>query len=103
MEATALKKILTYSLMAIILGLSLTLVPLATIKAENGYSAVQQSFQDRLETLDGTHDSGATTYSASDVEIFAISFVIALVLYLLVKSRMPRRHYEWIGPYPYHF
>jgi hypothetical protein len=103
MEATALKKILTYSLMAIILGLSLILVPLATIKAENGFNAMGYSVGDRLETLEGTHDSGAATYSASDVEIFAISFVIALAAYLLVRSRMPRRRHESIGPYPYYF
>jgi branched-subunit amino acid ABC-type transport system permease component len=103
MEARALKKILTYFLVAVILGLLLTLVPLATIKAENGYNAMPQSFREQLKALEGTRDSGGTTYSASDVEIFAISFVIALVVYLLVKSRMPHRRHEWTGPYPYYF
>jgi hypothetical protein len=103
METIALKKMLTYSLIAIILGLSLILVPLATIKAENGYNAMTYSVGERLETLEGTHDSGFATYSVSDVEIFAIGFVIALAAYLLVRSRMPRRRHESIGPYPYYF
>lgn len=98
-----MKKILTYLLVAIILGLSLMLIPLVTIRAENGYNAMPQSIRERLETLEGTHDSGTGTYSASDVEIFAVSLVIALVVYLLVKSKMPRRRHEWIGPYPYYF
>ncbi len=91
-----MKKIPLYLLVAVILGLSLTLVPLATIKAENGYSAIQQ----RLKTLEG-YDSGATTYSGSDVEILAISFVIALVAYLLFKHSSPRRNREWVRPYPF--
>lgn len=91
-----MKKIPLYLLVAVILGLSLSLVPLATIKAENGYS-----IQQRLKTLEGTYDSSATTYSGSDVEVLAISFVIALVAYLLFKHASPRRHREWIRPYPF--
>lgn len=96
-----MKKILVYFLVAVLLGLSLTLVPLASIKAENGYNAIPQSIQERLKTLEGTHDSGATTYSSSDVEIFAISFVIALVVYLLFKHILPQHYYRRIRPYPY--
>ena len=96
-----MKKILLYSLAAVFLGLSLTLVPLATIKAENDYYAIQQSIQARLKTLEGTHDSGVTTFSASDVEILAISFVIALVVYLLFKHMQPQRDDVRIRPYLY--
>ena len=95
-----MKKTPPYLLVAVILGLSLTLVPLATIKAENGYNAIPQSIQQRLKTLEG-YDSGATAYSGSDVEILAISFVIALVAYLLFKHSSPRRDREWIKPYPF--
>jgi len=101
MEAKALKKILVYSLVAVLLGLSLTLVPLATIKAENDYYAMPQSIQERLKTLEGTHDSGAATYLASDLEILAISFVIALVVYLLFKRIIPHHDYGRIRPYLY--
>ena len=97
-----MKKIPLYLLVAVILGLSLTLVPLATIKAENGYIAIPESIQQRLKTLEG-YGSGATTYSDSDVEVLAISFVIALVAYLLFKHRSSRRDREWIRPYPFWF
>lgn len=96
-----MKKTPPYLLVAMILGLSLTLVPLATIKAENSYNAMPESIQQRLKTLEGTRDSGATTYSGSDVEILAISFVIALIAYLLFKHISPRRDREWIRPYPF--
>jgi branched-subunit amino acid ABC-type transport system permease component len=96
-----LKKTSLYLLVAVLLGLSLILVPLATIKAENGYKAIPQSIQQRLKTLEGTYDSGATTYSGSDVEILAISFVIALVAYLMFKHASPHREREWVRPYPF--
>ena len=102
MEAETLKKIPLYLLVAVILGLSLTLVPLVTINAENGYNAIPQSIQQRLKTLEG-YDSGATTYSDSDVKIFAISFAIALIAYLLFKHSSPRRDREWVKPYPFYF
>jgi branched-subunit amino acid ABC-type transport system permease component len=99
MEAEALKKIPLYLTVAVILGLSLILIPLATIKAENGYNAIPESIQQRLKALEGTYDSGATTYSGYDVEILAISFAIALVAYLLFKHSSPRREHEWTKPY----
>ena len=97
-----MKRIPLYLLVAVILGLSLTLIPLATIRAENGYNAIPESIQQRLRTLEG-YDLGATTYSSSDVEVFAISFVIASVAYLLFKHRTSRRDREWVRPYPFYF
>ncbi len=99
METRDLKKILVYSLAAVLLGLSLTLMPLATIKAENGDNITPQSIEQRLEILEGTHDSGASTYSALNVEIFAISFVIGLVVYLSAKRKISGRDYKRIRPH----
>jgi hypothetical protein len=49
----------------------------------------------QLEKLEGKYSANA------DVEVFAISFVIALVAYLLVKSIIPHRDYERYWPYWY--
>lgn len=98
-----MKKILLYSAVAVVLGLLLTLVPLITlaeIRAEDHY-AMLGSFCEQLEKLEGPRGLGGPKYSAADVEVFAISFVIALVVYVLFKRRTPHRDYRWIGPYPY--
>jgi branched-subunit amino acid ABC-type transport system permease component len=98
MEARDLKKIAVYSLAAVLLGLSLVLIPLATIKTEYGYNATTQSFEERLKALEGIPDSSApmysdtSTYSVVNVEIFAISFMVALIAYLLLK-RTQQHHY----------
>jgi hypothetical protein len=80
-----------------VLGLLLMLVPLITIsevKANNNFP-MPEHLLDQLEKIEGKYSSDV------DVEVFAISFVIALVAYLLVKSRIPHREYERIGPYWY--
>jgi hypothetical protein len=75
------------------------LVPLITISEvkANYYLLTPEHLSRQLEKIEGTYSPNA------DVEIFAISFVIALVVYLLVKSIIHRRDYEWIRPYPYYF
>jgi len=87
-----LKKILFYSAVAVVLGLSLTLVPLFTvaeIRFENRY-LMSEFLSGGLEKLEGTYGLGAPRYSAVNLEIFAISFVVALVVYVLFKRKMPR-------------
>jgi len=98
-----LKKILLYSAVAVFLGLLLTLVPLiavARIRPEH-YLAMRNSLSEKLETLDGTYSLEAYGYSAADVNVFTISFVVALVVYMLFKRRKSHRDYRWVGPYPY--
>ena len=86
-----MKKILLYSAAAVVLGLLLMLVPLITLAKirPNHYHAMRNSLSEKLETLDGTYDFGGSKYSAADVKVFAISFVVALVAYMLFKRRRP--------------
>jgi ABC-type dipeptide/oligopeptide/nickel transport system permease component len=103
-EAHTLKKILLYSAVAVVLGLSLILVPLITlveIRAENGYLAGTRSLPEQLEELEGTHGLDTPEYSTYDVKILAFSFVIALVAYMLFKRRTSRQDYLWSGRSPY--
>lgn len=93
MEADTLKKILLYSAVAVVLGLLLTLVPLIAltgIKAENRY-ATPQSLSERLKALEGAYGTDTPKYSVADLEISAISFVIALVAYASFKRKMSYR------------
>jgi len=98
-----LKKILLYLLVAIALGLSLTLIPLITlaeIKTEDHY-ATFFSLPEQMEKLERSADSlDKPTYSSEGVEVFAISFIIASAVYLSLRRRTPRHDYRWIRPYP---
>jgi hypothetical protein len=98
------KKILLHSAVAVIVGLSLTLIPLFTvaeIKAHNDYSG-RSPFTNGLEALEGTYGLSSPQYSADDLKIFIISFVIALIAYVLVKHRMPsHRDREWVRLPPF--
>ena len=98
-----MKKTLLYSAAAVVLGLLLTLVPLITLAKIRPYyyHAMRNSLPEKLETLDGTYGFRGYSYSAADVNVFAISFVVALVVYMLFKRRRPHRDYRWVGPYPY--
>lgn len=98
MESEPLKKTLLYCLVAILLGLSLMLIPLITMTeatANSHYLLMPEHLSRQLEKLEGKYSANA------DVEVFAISFVIALVAYLLVKSIIPHRDYERYWPYWY--
>lgn len=94
-----MKKAWTYIAVAVVLGAALILVPLITFAkfiAENRY--VSSQFAHVLERLEG---SRPPSYSASDVEIFAFGFIIALIAYVLFKRRTPRQDSIWFRPYLY--
>jgi len=84
-----LKRTLLYSIAALILGLVLILVPLVTfaeLKTEE--SNGRFLFGTSLEKLEGYYCLDSPRYSFVDLEIFTISFVIALSVYALFKHKM---------------
>lgn len=87
-----MKKILVYSAVAVVLGLILTLVPLFTVaefKAEISYGTLA-SLREHMKSLEGiVYNLDAPKYSVVDIEVLAISFVAALVAYVLFKFRIP--------------
>lgn len=97
-----MKKILVYFVVAVVLGLVLTLVPLIVtgIKAEYHY-LMGLPLSEGLEHLEGTRGSEEPTYSISDVEILGISFVIASLAYLIFKRRTSHHDYRWGRPFPF--
>jgi len=83
-----LKRAFLYSVAAVILGLVLTLVPLVTfakMKTENGVGRFL--FESSLEKLEGYQRLDSPRYSLIDLESFAISFIVALSIYVLFKRR----------------
>ena len=104
METGTLKKILLYSAVAVVLGLLLTLVPLITLaefRPENHYSVFYSLSEKMGEIEKPTYDRDTSAFSAYNLDILAISFVIALVVYVLFKRRIPHDDYRWIRGYPY--
>lgn len=97
-----MKKILVYSAVAVVLGLTLVLGPLialAGIKAEN--NVMGPSFSQQLKQLEGTHGLDAPKFTNSDVKILAFSFVIALVVYMVFKHGISHHDYRWGRPFLY--
>ena len=93
MEMDSLKKILLYSVVAVVLGLLLTLVPLITLaefRAENQYDGrpYVQSFPEGMKRLDGTYGLDTPAYSTADLQVIGVCFAIASVVYVLFRRRI---------------
>jgi len=101
-----MKKTLIYLSAAAILGILVTIVPLLTI-AQIGMGENRQnelhasSLNESFGRLEGHYDSNNPALSDSDLTVLAISFIIALVAYTLVKHRAPRRYNFRLGVPPY--
>lgn len=81
-----MKKILLYSVLAVTLGLALTLAPLMTS------TEIKPSNLDRITPDYSGHLDPSEAYglgAPAHFEIFAISFIIALAVYVLFKYKMP--------------
>jgi len=93
---------LLYFGIAIVLGASLVLAPLVTlagIKPEDQFSRLN-SIPEQIKELESPTGLDRSTDSTDAVGVFAISFIIASLVYLLLKPRTPRYDYRWIKPYP---
>lgn len=90
-----MKKTLLYLSTAVVLGILVTIVPLITV-AQIGITGNRQnesytsSLAHSLGQLEGQNDL-KTSSANSDLEFLTVSFVIALVAYILVKYRLPKR------------
>jgi len=94
-----MKKTLLYLLVAAILGILITVVPLVTV-AQTGIGGNKQnpsqakSLGEGLKQLDGENSSNSSQINSSDLTALAISFIIALLAYTLVGHRAPTRRFD---------
>ncbi len=86
-----MRKSLLYLTAAIILGIAITLVPLAalTLVRRDVYER-SQFFSDFGSLERSSFPSNSSQSYVSDFTVLAVSFVIAMVLYLFVRRRIPR-------------
>lgn len=94
-----MKKTLVYAAVAVTLGLMLTLIPLITVAELKPYYNGGPRLEP-LQKLEGTRAS-ISAYSASDIEIITICFIMALAVYLWSKHRMPSGNRDWMRQPPY--
>jgi hypothetical protein len=91
MEAEALKKILLYASAAVTLGIVLTFIPMITltkIEAEDYCSLSGEYLSKGMERLENPYSLKTRGYPIDVLEIFIISFTIALATYVLFKFRI---------------
>lgn len=92
-----MKKTLLYLSTAVVLGILVTIVPLITV-AQIGSTGNRQnesypsSLRKSLGQLEGQYDLKPSSVN-SDLQFLTVSFVIALVAYILVKHKMPKRNH----------
>jgi hypothetical protein len=102
MEADILKKIILYLVAAILAGLSTMLIPLiagAEIYARSSYVLMPEYASVHLKQTGEGYDLSSERYSIN-VEVFAVSFGIALVAFLLVRRKTPH-DYRWTRMPPF--
>jgi len=95
-----MRKAVIYSIIGLILGLSVIMAPilaLAEIRRQNS-SMAQNSFSEKF--IEGPA-SDLPKFSPSDIWFLSICFIIALVAYVLFKSRLPEREHRMVGHIPY--
>lgn len=88
-----MKKILLYTSVAMILGLLVTLVPLiatAEVKPNNHYLLMPEYVLGQTEKHERAY------FSDIDLRIFAISFIVASAVYILLKRRTPYTDFKWV-------
>jgi hypothetical protein len=89
-------KALAYFALAIALGLLATLVPLAAFAGLRGGNGVfkTDSLPKGFRGLEGSYTL-KTGVSGSEVDVLIVSFLVASIVYLLFRRRIPERERRW--------
>ena len=96
-----MNKALGYAVIAVILGLVLTLVPAYLFIAnasDQGWSPEQRSFTLKFPLIGQSDSNHIEKVSAKELEVLGVGFVVASAVYILFKRRTPRRNYVWLPP-----
>jgi len=80
-------RILIYSVVAVVLGLLLTLIPSVIVGTEKT-STIGRFLFGGVEESENNYVLDVPKYSVGGFEIFVVSFIIASVAYVLVKWKM---------------
>lgn len=92
-----MRKMALYVTIGTVVGLLIMLVPIISVaefQTENHFLS-GSTLSDDLRRLDGYFGLNASVPSFSDLGILVASFIVATVVYFLVKRRLPARDREW--------
>jgi len=91
-----LNKALMYFISAVILGLLTTLAPLVAIGGLRGDNGVFRTglLPKGLRGLEGS-DALRTGVSGLEVDVLLLSLLVASIVYLLFRRRIPEREGQW--------
>ncbi|UCH32073.1 MAG: hypothetical protein JSV05_01375 [Candidatus Bathyarchaeota archaeon] len=97
-----MNKTLSYVILALLLGLTMILGPtwFFLVRADQNEISIM-IFTRQLPLIDYTEQNHIETISFKEAEVLSISFVVALVVFILFKRRSPDGHYSWLPPRPY--
>lgn len=91
-----LNKALLYFVSAVVLGLLTTLAPLVAFAGLRGDNAVFRT-EFLPKGLRGLEGSGTlkTGVSGMEVDVLIVSLLVASIVYLLFRRRIPERERQW--------
>jgi hypothetical protein len=95
-----MRKSLIHSIIGLVLGLSIIAVPILALAEIRRQDSPMTSNNFSEKFIEGP-DSNAPTFSSSDIWFLPIRFVVALVAYLVFRSRFPEREHRMVGHIPY--
>ena len=87
-----MRRTLIYAFAAVILGISLILVPMiaaAEVKTTSNYNLVPEYIPAQLKGNLGNYGSISTKNAPEDLEVLVISFAIASGAYLWIRRKTP--------------
>ena len=92
-----MKKAVAYLVIAIFLGIALTIVPLVTLAEINPTDnhSMQISVLHKMRELEGYSSLERKGNTSDEVTVFAVSFIIACIGYMVLKRKTPRYQYQW--------
>jgi hypothetical protein len=93
-------KAVAYTIFAVVLGLALIVGPVYVLTATKGQNITStppqwfsSSFSENLKEVEGTY-ADRPTASQMDVGFFAVTFVVALSIYLVLHRKLSDREYR---------
>ena len=96
-----MRRTIWHSLIAVILGITLPMlsaVALIQLNAKSQCTTYTMSVLE-LKQTGNDYEYQTSRSSSNEVEGFAVSFIIAMVIYLLFKRKTPHRTYRWVRTY----
>jgi len=92
-----LKKAVAYLVIAIFLGIALTIVPLVTLAEINPTDnhSMQISVFHKMRELESYSSLERKENTSDEVTVLAVSFIIACIGYMVLKRKTSRYQYQW--------